>query len=81
MILMKTIQRKAINIMYRLTERERQVALLVQEGLSNKEIANLLYVSTHTVKSELEHIYEKLQLRNRVQLAIYALKYELESKV
>lgn len=67
--------------MYNLTEREKQVALLVREGLSNKEIAENLYVSVHTVKAELEHIYEKLNLKNRVQLAIYVLKSELTSNI
>ena len=67
--------------MYNLTEREKQVALLVREGLSNKEIAENLYVSVHTVKAELEHLDEKLNLKNRVQLAIYVLKSELTSNI
>ena len=67
--------------MYNLTEREKQVALLIREGLSNKEIAENLYISIHTVKAELEHIYEKLNLKNRVQLAIYVLKSELKVNI
>ena len=57
--------------MQRLTEREKEVARLVMEGLSNKEIAAKLFISVHTVKANLEHIYEKLNLPNRVLLALY----------
>ena len=57
--------------MQKLTEREKEVARLVMEGLSNKEIAAKLFVSVHTVKANLEHIYEKLNFSNRVLLAMY----------
>ncbi len=57
----------------RMTRRERQVILLIAEGLSNKEIANKLHLSTYTVKSHVHNILEKLLLRSRVQIAKYAL--------
>lgn len=57
-----------------LTEREMSIALLVAEGLSNKEIADLLYISHHTVKTNLENIYYKLNITNRVMLAVYVVK-------
>lgn len=57
-----------------LTEREMSIALLVAEGLSNKEIADLLYISHHTVKTNLENIYYKLSITNRVMLAVYVVK-------
>lgn len=60
--------------MKRLTERELDVINLVVQGLSNKEIASKLYISIHTVKSNLEHIYEKLQINNRVALAVYYMQ-------
>lgn len=60
--------------MKRLTEREREVANLVAEGFGNKEVAARLYISDHTVKAELEHIFEKLNMKNRVQLAVYTTK-------
>ncbi len=52
-----------------LTERERQVALLVAQGLSNPEIAERLFVSTRTVTTHLTHIYRRLGLSGRTALA------------
>jgi len=52
-----------------LTESERQVADLVARGHSNKEIAERLYMSHRTVGSHLYHIFPKLGLRSRVELA------------
>ena len=57
----------------RMTRRERQVIILIADGLSNKEIANKLHLSTYTVKSHVHNILEKLLLRSRVQIAKYAL--------
>ena len=57
----------------RMTKRERQVVVLIADGLSNKEIANKLHLSTYTVKSHVHNILEKLLLRSRVQIAKYAL--------
>ena len=57
----------------RMTKRERQVIGLIADGLSNKEIANKLHLSTYTVKSHVHNILEKLLLRSRVQIAKYAL--------
>ncbi len=65
--------------MQKLTEREKEVARLVMEGLSNKEIAAKLFISVHTVKANLEHIYEKLNISNRVLLALYV--YNVDKKL
>jgi two-component system nitrate/nitrite response regulator NarL len=54
-----------------LTEREQQVALLVGRGFNNREIAAALEVSERTVKANLTMIFEKLALRDRVQLALH----------
>jgi len=56
----------------RITSREREVIDLISEGLSNKEIGRRLYISTHTVKSHLRNIMEKLTLHSRLQIAAYA---------
>ena len=56
-----------------LTEREGQIARLVGEGLSNKEVARQLDVSTGTVKVHLHRIYQKLAIRNRTVLALTML--------
>jgi two-component system nitrate/nitrite response regulator NarL len=56
----------------RLTSREREVLDLIAEGLSNKAIASRLHISTHTVKSHVRNIMEKLTLHTRLQLAAWA---------
>jgi DNA-binding NarL/FixJ family response regulator len=53
-----------------LTARELEVAVLVAEGLSNKEIARRLDHNEDTVKIHLHNIYEKLGVRNRTSLAV-----------
>jgi DNA-binding CsgD family transcriptional regulator len=52
-----------------LTPSERRVAELAAEGLANKEIARALFVSVKTVETHLSHVYEKLGVRSRTQLA------------
>jgi DNA-binding NarL/FixJ family response regulator len=54
----------------RLTEREREVAVAVGEGLSNAEIAARLHLSVPTVKAHIGRLFTKLSCANRVQIAI-----------
>jgi DNA-binding NarL/FixJ family response regulator len=54
-----------------LTDREEEIAALVAQGLSNKEIALELTLSTNTVRSHVSNILRKLKLSNRTQIAIY----------
>jgi len=53
-------------------EREREVMLLVARGLSNKEIGSELFLSEATVKTYVSRLLTKLNLRDRVQLAVLA---------
>ena len=55
----------------RLTPREREVIDLIGEGLSNKEIAQRLNIATHTVKSHVRNVMEKLTLHTRLQISAY----------
>ncbi|MGD8813961.1 MAG: LuxR C-terminal-related transcriptional regulator, partial [Anaerolineales bacterium] len=50
-----------------LTRRELEVLVLVAQGLTNREIAERLFISLHTVKGHNRHIYEKLGVKNRTQ--------------
>lgn len=59
-----------------LTEREIEVIRNVAEGLSNKEIASLLFLSEGTVRNYISTILEKLNLRDRTQLAIFYYKHQ-----
>jgi DNA-binding CsgD family transcriptional regulator len=52
-----------------LTSREREIAALVAGGLSNREIAGRLVISKRTVDAHVDHIYTKLGISSRVQLA------------
>jgi NarL family two-component system response regulator LiaR len=55
-----------------MTAREREIIDLIADGLSNKEIAQQVHLTTHTVKSHVHNILEKLALHSRLQLAAYA---------
>ena len=56
----------------RMTPREREVIDLIGEGLSNKEIAQRLNIASHTVKSHVRNVMEKLALHTRLQIAAYS---------
>jgi signal transduction histidine kinase/DNA-binding CsgD family transcriptional regulator len=58
-----------------LTPREMEVIQLLAEGLSNKEIARLLFISPRTVNFHLDNIYSKLGVSSRTEAAIYALRH------
>jgi NarL family two-component system response regulator LiaR len=60
-----------------LTEREKEVLLLVAKGSNNREIAQQLFISEKTVKTHVSHILCKLHLEQRTQLVIYAVKHKL----
>ena len=62
-----------------LTEREVEVLRLVAQGMSNREIADLLVVAEYTVRSHVSSILSKLHLASRTQAALYALRTGLAS--
>jgi DNA-binding NarL/FixJ family response regulator len=55
-----------------LTEREREIAALVAQGQSNREIAEALVLSEHTVARHVSHILGKLSVGSRAQVAVWA---------
>lgn len=68
---LKTIMEPDTKALEGLTERETDIAELVAQGLSNKEIAEQLFLSVGTVRNMLSVILDKLEIRDRTQLAIY----------
>lgn len=59
---------------FEITDKELDIIVLVAEGLSNKEIASNLYLSEGTVRNTITNILQKLELRDRTQLAIFYYK-------
>ena len=59
---------------YALSERDFEILKLVGDGMTNKEIANTLFLSEGTVRNYVTNLLEKLNLRDRTQLAIFYLK-------
>jgi len=57
-----------------LTEREKEICYLISEGFNNKEISEKLFLGAGTVKNHITKVLQKLELRDRTQLAIYILK-------
>jgi len=55
-----------------LTPREQEVLRLIGDGSTNREIAEKLYIAEGTVKTHVTHLFDRLNLRNRSQLAIFA---------
>ncbi|MDX6746428.1 response regulator transcription factor [Polaribacter sp. PL03] len=60
-----------------LTEREKEVLRLVTKELSTSEIADKMHISHHTVESYRKKLLKKLNVKNSVGLAMYAVKYKL----
>jgi DNA-binding NarL/FixJ family response regulator len=57
----------------RLSERERQITILISQGLKNKDIAQELHISENTVKRHLQSIFHKTNTRDRLELAVLAV--------
>ena len=70
-------RREATEEIARISRREREVAVLLAEGLSNAEIARRLILVEGTVANHVEHILRKLNLRGRTQVAVWAVEHGL----
>jgi DNA-binding NarL/FixJ family response regulator len=70
-----------VAILQRLTNRERTIIQLVSSGARNKEIAQRLCISEHTVKAHISSIFRKTESRNRVELLRWAQTYQSHSEL
>ena len=59
----------------RMTKREREIIALIAEGMSNKEIAQRLNLSTYTIKSHIHNILEKMALHSRLEIAKHSYQH------
>lgn len=66
-------QEKQSHLESKLSEREREVLKLIAQGYTNKEIADMIFLSVKTVETHKAHIMDKLELRSRAELVRYAL--------
>jgi len=62
---------------HKLTPREREIVRGITRGDSNREIASELGISEQTVKNQLTIVFQKLHTKNRLELAVYALRHGL----
>ncbi|MDE1548436.1 response regulator transcription factor [Jeotgalibaca caeni] len=73
----RKVDTRQLEVQYDLTEKEMKIIQLVAQGLSNKEISQTLFLSEGTIKNNMSMILNKLELRDRTQLAIFAYKNHL----
>jgi len=66
-------EKTANNVMESLTGRELEILKLITKGLSNKLIARELDISDSTVKVHVKHVLKKMNLRSRVEAAVWAV--------
>jgi DNA-binding NarL/FixJ family response regulator len=71
-----TTEEKEAYIKYDVTKKEYEIITLVADGLSNKEIASILFLSEGTVRNYLSNILSKLDLRDRTQLVVYYYRHK-----
>jgi two-component system OmpR family sensor kinase len=64
----------AVEELARLTPRQRDVATCIAEGLSNEELAERLGITPGTTANHIEHVLQRLGLRNRTQIAVWAVE-------
>ncbi len=62
-----------------LTQREKEILIFVQQGFSNGEIAEKLFLSIQTVKNYLSSIYEKMEVKNRFQAMRLAMEFKVDT--
>lgn len=60
-----------------LTEREKEILLLIAKGYSNQEIADVSHITIKTVKTHVSNILSKLEVQDRTQAVIYAFQHDL----
>lgn len=78
---MQNLKIQNILIQKGFSNREAEISSLVSAGLTDKEIANQLFIASKTVRFHLTNIYRRLNIKSRAQLIVYCMPftYQLES--
>ncbi len=76
-LLTRISRKEPQNRLVDLTNREKDVLLELSKGKSNKEIASSLFITEKTVKTHISNIFSKLEVSDRTQAALYAVKHGL----
>jgi two-component system, NarL family, nitrate/nitrite response regulator NarL len=63
-----------------LSQREREIIILIAQGYKNKEIAEKMFITEQTVKNHLHNVFDKLGVSDRLELALYAIHNSLHMK-
>ena len=75
---MRRLQAEGLQDSYDLlTDREKEVLQMLAEGKTNKDVAKLLNLSTHTVETHRTHFMQKLKLHNTAEIVMYAMRKKL----
>jgi DNA-binding NarL/FixJ family response regulator len=59
------------------TKREKEIILHILSGKNKREIAKLLYLSISTIKTNIEHLYDKFSVHNKAEFIIYIVKHKI----
>jgi two-component system nitrate/nitrite response regulator NarL len=76
-----TSSNKAPRERAQLSQREREIIVLIAQGYKNKEIAEKMFITEQTVKNHLHNVFDKLGVSDRLELALYAIHNSLHVKV
>src|SRR3954467_9598221 len=76
-----TSSNKASRERAQLSQREREIIVLIAQGYKNKEIAEKMFITEQTVKNHLHNVFDKLGVSDRLELALYAIHNSLHVKV
>ena len=71
---------KSIRERAQLSQREREIIVLIAQGYKNKEIAEKMFITEQTVKNHLHNVFDKLGVSDRLELALYAIHNSLHVK-
>ena len=72
-----TVTVQTASVVRQLSTREQGLVRALARGLSNRQIAEELHLSEQTVKNQLTGVYQKVGIRGRLQLAVYAMRNDL----